>query len=382
MNATRSSATDPPPGAARGRDLAAEALAHPERLGAWSLAHWDRLVRQARQADVLARIATRLYAEGTLAQVPEAPRAHLEAALLLAQAQRAEVQREVGHLARLLNAMGLPLVLLKGAAYLMAGLQAAHGRLFADIDILVPRARLPEVESALMLAGWATSHHSAYDQRYYRDWMHELPPMWHAKRGTTLDVHHAILPLTARLHPRSDLLLDAAVPAQGDPGVRVLAPADMVLHSMSHLVHNDELSHGLRDLSDLDLLLRQFSAEPRFWSGFVDRAQTLGLQRPAFYALQAVCERFHTPVPDAAHDAARRWGPLPGMQAFMAALWRRGLRSHHSSARLPGTSAALLALYVRAHWVKMPPGLLVRHLATKAWKRWAGEEASPTTAKA
>lgn len=362
-------------------DLAADVLAHPEQLAGLSLAHWDRLVRQARQADVLARIASRLESEAALSSVPKAPRAHLEAALLLAQAQRDEVQREVGHLARLLNAMGLPLVLLKGAAYLMAGLQAAQGRLFADIDILVPRARLPEVESALMLAGWATSHHSAYDQRYYREWMHELPPMWHAKRGTTLDVHHAILPLTARLHPRSELLLDASVAAQGDPGVRVLAPADMVLHSMSHLVHNDELSHGLRDLSDLDLLLRQFGSRPGFWSGFVARTETLGLQRPAFYALDAVRERFATPIPEAVTTAASHWAPPRPLAVLMAALWRRGLRSHHPSARLPGTSAALFALYVRAHWVKMPPGLLVRHLATKGWKRWAGNDSPGSAAR-
>ena len=44
----------------------------------------------------------------------------------------------------------------------------------------------------------ATTHHSAYDQRYYREWMHELPPLLHVRRQTALDVHHAIAPETAR----------------------------------------------------------------------------------------------------------------------------------------------------------------------------------------
>ena len=53
-------------------------------------------------------------------------------------------------------------------------------------------------EAALMLDGWASGHRSAYDQRYYRTWMHELPPMQHIQRGTVLDVHHAIAPLMPR----------------------------------------------------------------------------------------------------------------------------------------------------------------------------------------
>jgi len=105
---------------------------------------------------------------------------------------------------------------------------------------------LPEVEAALMLQGWATTHHNSYDQRYYRRWMHELPPLRHVTRATVLDVHHAILPETARLKPDSAKLLAASVPAQSDARFRVLAPADMVLHSATHLLHDEELRHGLR----------------------------------------------------------------------------------------------------------------------------------------
>jgi hypothetical protein len=83
---------------------------------------------------------------------------------------------------------------------------------------------LPQAESALMLDGWATTHHDPYDQRYYRRWMHELPPFQHIHRLTTLDVHHGILPDTARLRPDSGKLREAAVPAERDARVRVLAP--------------------------------------------------------------------------------------------------------------------------------------------------------------
>ena len=111
-----------------------------------------------------------------------------------------------------------------------------------------------------MLDGWATTHHSAYDQRYYRQWMHELPPLEHIHRHTVLDVHHALVPRTAR-RGRLPSSLQAARPIAGMPSLHVLQPADMLLHGMTHLFHNEELSHGLRDLSDSDLLLREFGTE-------------------------------------------------------------------------------------------------------------------------
>ncbi|RXL80730.1 hypothetical protein EO238_31730, partial [Citrobacter sp. AAK_AS5] len=81
------------------------------------------------------------------------------------------------------------IVVLKGAAYAMARLPVADGRIFGDVDILVPHETLADVESALMLAGWASIHRDPYDQRYYRMWMHEIPPMRHLHRGTVIDVH-------------------------------------------------------------------------------------------------------------------------------------------------------------------------------------------------
>jgi hypothetical protein len=104
---------------------------------------------------------------------------------------------------------------LKGAAYVAAGLPAAAGRLFNDIDLLVPREQLPQAESALMLAGWHASGLSEYDKRYYRRWMHEIPPLQHVQRDTVIDLHHAILPETARYHPDTARLRSRAVAVEG-----------------------------------------------------------------------------------------------------------------------------------------------------------------------
>ena len=350
-------------------DWAAWALVQGDDLARLSAPQWEPVIHQARRADVLARLAVGLDRAGLLPGLPTGPRQHLQSALRVAQAQQAEVRREAACIAQALAPLGVPVVLLKGAAYVLGDLPAQQGRLFSDIDILVPRAALPDVEGALMLAGWMGSHHDAYDQRYYREWMHELPPMQHLRRGTTLDVHHNLLPLTVRQPPDVASLLARARPVAGGPGLQVLAPTDMVLHSMAHLFHNDDLSHGLRDLSDLDLLLRQGRCSEGFWAELQARAAALHLQRPLAYGLWASRQILHTPVPDDALDAALRGAGLgPGLAA-MQWLWQRVLRSPHQAAALPGRALADALLYLRAHWLRMPPALLVRHLGIKAWKR-------------
>jgi hypothetical protein len=350
-------------------DLVAAVLEEPARLLQLGLPEWDLLIRQSRSADLLARIAALLDKRALLDRVPAGPRAALIAAQILARAQQDEVRREVAHVSGALQSLAVPVVLLKGAAYLMAGLPAALGRTFTDVDVLVPRDRLAEVEAALMLAGWATTHHSEYDQGYYRTWMHELPPMQHIRRQTVLDVHHAILPGTARLKPESSKLLAAAQPVQGVAGVHVLAPADMVLHSMSHLFHNDDLSHGLRDLSDLDLLLRHFNATVGFWEQLIERAKELDLLRPLYYGLHQAQRVLCSPVPTVTLQRSRSFAPPWPLRSAMDWLWSRALRTPHPSTAGPLGAFGSFALYIRAHWLRMPPGLLARHLLIKAAAR-------------
>jgi hypothetical protein len=346
-----------------------DALRRPDELPAVGLPQWETLILQARQTHLISRIAHRLGERNLLGGVLPAPRAHLEAALILAAAQADAVRREVTYIRRALARVGIDVVLLKGAAYLMAGLPPADGRMFTDIDILVPFERLTEVELALRLKGWVTTHHSTYDQRYYRQWMHELPPMRHGIRMTVVDVHHAILPRTARLKPSSEKLLAASRPITGEDRLRVLAPADMVLHSAAHLFHNEELSHGLRDLGDLDSLLRHFGGQPGFWDELPRRAVELDLARPLYYGLRQVSRLYGTRVPSAAWRAVAESGPPPGLSGLMDALYDRAL-DPAAPRRLDSLLGPLArqALFVRAHWLRMPPALLVLHLGAKMFR--------------
>jgi len=349
------------------KDLVSRILRNPQALCRFSMADWDLLVRQARSAGLLARIHDFLARRNMLEAIPAEARWHFDAAATLADKQQLAVRWEVAKIREALADLAIPVIILKGGAYVMAKLPAATGRLFNDIDILVPREQLGPVEAALMLAGWHPTGLSDYDQRYYRRWMHEIPPLRHVKRATVIDVHHAILPDTARYHPDSAKLLNRALAVEGLPGVYVLAAEDRILHSATHLFHDGELPHGLRDLTDLDLLLRDAAADRDLWPRLTARADELQLSRSLFYALRYLRHFLDTPVPDGVMAALDAAAPNRATLALMDGIFTRVLAPAHVSCEDAFTPAARLAAFVRAHWLRMPAHLLLPHLFHKAF---------------
>jgi hypothetical protein len=349
-------------------------LAGRRALADLDLPGWDRLLRQAGRAGLLSRVALEADASGVTERVAEPVQRHLVAARTLAERQRRAVFWEAHKLDQALAPLHIPVVLLKGAAYLLADLPPARGRLFADVDILVPKAALGRVEATLRLHGWHGTHHSAYDQRYYREWMHELPPLTHIRRQTHLDVHHNLLPETARLKTRPELVIEASRPLDGFAALRVPALEDLVLHSATHLFHEGEWEHALRDLADLDGLLRHGGGRGGWWDALRERAEALNLVGPLALALRYCDRLLGTPLPDtmwveAGRSLSRFAWPLRD------ALFLRGFSLAHGDCGLRGTGFAAFVLYVRAHALRMPARLLVPHLVRKAWPRQNANEA-------
>lgn len=347
------------------RDRLTPLLRHPDELVEWGDADWNLAIRQARRSGLLARLEAQLRHRDLLGDVPDAPRAHLEAARVLGEKHRADVAREIRAIQTALSPLATPIILLKGAAYAAADLPPAAGRLFGDIDILLPRDRLEEAEALLHRAGWNAAKTDSYDQRYYRDWMHELPPLQHERRQTAIDVHHTIVPPTSRFAVDGKRLRDAAIPLAHIEGIAILAPCDMVLHSAVHLFTEGEFGRGLRDLCDLDLLVRDFAAhDPQFWDDLAARARGFALERALHYALRFAAGILGTPVPERLLAVG---APSPLAESVMDTLFARALRPAHSSCADRLTSPALFLLYIRGHYLRMPLGLLMPHLFRKAF---------------
>jgi hypothetical protein len=254
---------------------------------------------------------------------------------------------------RALAPTGVPVILLKGTAYAAAGLSAGIGRSIGDLDILVPREALPEVERALLAAGWEWVKENSYDDHYYRTWMHELPPLIHRERDRMIDVHHTILPLTARRRPDAAAMVAASVSLKN--GLRILSPEDMIVHAAAHLIADGDLAGGLRNLWDIDRMVRDFAEEPGFWGRLGERSHLHQLAPATARALRLAAKLYDTPVDRAVAGSAR-----PADAVFMRRLlarngWGQATRS-----------ASRFGFYARSHLLRMPPLMLARHLWTKA----------------
>ncbi|MCH9675029.1 MAG: nucleotidyltransferase family protein [Gammaproteobacteria bacterium] len=348
--------------------LLVEVLRDPTRITRLGGSDLDLLIRQGRAAQVLGTLRHRFHAQGLLSSLALGPRNHLDSAWYVAERLRQNVIWETHRICDALYHASVPVVVLKGGAYVLADLDIARGRTFNDIDILVPKSSLERVERDLRLAGWISTAENEYDQRYYRQWMHELPPMRHLNRLTVIDVHHAILPETARLHPDSEALLASAEPLDMREDLFVLEHLDMVLHSACHLFHEGEFNHGLRDLLDIDGLLRMFQDEPAFWERLQERAATLMLTRPLFYALKLSKHFFDTPTPEQTLRAIEKFGPRGGLKSVSLGLFERALAPTHPSCDGPLSGVSRAVLYIRSHYLRMPPRLLIPHLVRKSFR--------------
>jgi hypothetical protein len=325
--------------------LLVQALRDPGSLGAGC--DWTGLISAARAEQLIGTLAFRLQGSA----VPE--RVERLLAMHRADAERVRVQAlwEAEMARRALAPLGVPVVLLKGTAFLAAGLDAAQGRSIGDLDILVPRGSLDAVEQALIGAGWEPMK-EGYDDLYYRTWMHELPPLIHRERDRMIDVHHNILPLTARPKPDAEALVTQST--ELPEGLWVLSPEDMIVHAAAHLLADGDMAGGLRNLWDIDRLLRQFERENGFWDRLADRAEHHQLRAPVRRAVRLASSLYGTPVPPA-------WAGRSGSDVW----FKRRLLARDGWGRQT-RPAIRFGAYVRGHCMRMPPLMLARHLIRKA----------------
>ena len=325
------------------------ALRDPASVGGLGPEDWTSLLTAARAERLLGTLAHRVDAR---IAPPSVARILADARAGAAEERRAALW-EAEMARRALAPLGIPVVLLKGTAFAAAGLDAGQGRSIGDLDILVPREVLGEAEQALRAAGWEWVKEDAYDDSYYRRWMHELPPLIHRERDRMIDVHHTILPPTAQPTPDAAALLADAVPLGN--GLSVLSNEDIIVHAAAHLFADGDLSGGLRNLWDIDRLLREFDTGD-FWRRLRERAERHQLLPAVSRALRLARDIYGTPVPQG-------WGGRLSDRLYIRRLLVRDGWGRQ------GYLLTRLAFYVRSHWLRMPPLMLAKHLWTKAMRK-------------
>lgn len=318
------------------------ALRDPASVAELDAAGWNALIAIARAERLIGTLAVRL--DGVT--VPDAAKPILADARLDAEREARQALWEADRAGEALAGLGARVVLLKGTAYAAAGLKGGEGRFIGDLDILVERKSLPDVEARLLAAGWEWVKADPYDDAYYRQWMHELPPMIHRDRDRMIDVHHTILPLTARQRPDAEAMIaDAVLIADG---LYILSPEDRICHAVAHLLADGDLAGGLRNLWDISCLLEQ--------------ADDTALE------VRAVRHGVLPHVRQAKRLAAALYGGMPaGWLTPWDRLVLRRLLARDGWGR-ETRKGLRFAFYIRSHWLRMPPLMLARHLLTK-WRK-------------
>ena len=346
-----------------------DAVRDPHALRCLSLPQWERLLSCARRNAVLAFVAERASAVGMLDDIPERPRAAMQSAQLAA-ARLAQLARwELDRVRRVLAPVGVPIIALKGLAYILRGLPHATTRLLSDIDIMVPAVRIDAAERALVEAGWRGTKTHPYDQKYFRRWSHEIPPLQFPGRPLSVDVHHTICPPASRLRPDPQRFWIASEGSE-IAGVGLLSPADSVLHSAIHLFFDSDFDSRFRDLVDLHVLTTTFAEQdPIFWTALVERAREQGLGRPLYYALETLRTLLATPIPESTLREIQTFKPIGPVDHWMIGTLREVLTPVDPAPWPRDHRFALWLLYVRSHWLRMPPLPLIVHLTRKAFRR-------------
>ncbi|WP_260599546.1 nucleotidyltransferase family protein [Sphingomonas endolithica] len=327
--------------------LLARVLRSPSAVAGLDAAGWTDLLAIARAEQLIGTLAFRLNG----LDLPPSVVRILADARASADHGRTLALWEAEAARRVLAPLGVPAVLLKGTAFVAAGLLAGEGRSIGDLDILVPRDSLDVVEQALLAAGWEWVKPDPYDDAYYRQWMHELPPLIHRDRDRMIDVHHTILPLTARITPDATALLRDSV--ELSPGLRTLSPNDMLIHAAAHLFADGDLAGGMRNLWDVHCLVSEHGT-----AGLVQRAELHGLAHEASRALRLAAALY-------GEGSALSWADRLYLRRLTARDgWGRRTRP-----------VLRQAFYIRSHMLRMPPAMLARHL----WTKWRGGGAGPQT---
>jgi len=351
-------------------------LTQPERGAEFSLQDWDIIIRQARVSGMLGALYHVLKSAEVLNAVAKQPKCHLLAGGVMADRHTEVACSEIDKIYKTFEHAGIPVLALKGAAYALAELSACRGRIFGDIDIMVPHGALGDAEKILKHSGWLATHHSDYDDQYYRRWMHEIPPLIHSTRLTILDVHHNILPLTANLKPQAEKLWEDAVRIEGYDDLYRLSNPDLILHSATHLFQGSEYDRGLRDLFDIARLIHQFRELPGFWESLCARADELDLVPPLAYALRYVDKVLAVQVPLLPTLIEHKKYPSKGKLKWMDKCFKETLQAHYLLRR--SAKFANFILYLRGHYLRMPAQLLIPHLLYKAtMAKWQTSSSHP-----
>ncbi|MFC4700123.1 nucleotidyltransferase family protein [Glaciecola siphonariae] len=333
---------------------------NPSQVAQCSSNELSDLVTIWRSQKILARMCYRIIEAGVFEHLDAKTQRHLLNAKQIADRQKEQVFTEAAELARILSQSVGYLIFLKGAAYSMCAGKLGRGRIYSDIDVLVPKADIDTCEQRLAVAGWIGQEINDYDDKYYRKWAHEIPPMAHGHRGTIIDVHHNIVPVISKSFNDLHILLENTEEIM--PDIHVLSAPAQLVHAAIHLFRNEEYQGAFRDITDIYLMLE--GQDEQFWLDAFSLAKRIDFLTELQLAVR-YCERFFKLKPPAKINL--EFAPEHN-QAFNDFIFNSVLLPQHSLMTGSHTPLKHFLAMMRGHIVKMPVHILLYHIIVKSYR--------------
>lgn len=330
---------------------------------------WCDVVALSRQLGFLPFLYHISLEENTFSLMPKSVASQLKSAYYELLKQHDSINWHLAQL-RKNNPSSLKITLLKGAAYIAAGKRNAAYRLLSDIDLLVERKFLNDAEFWLFINGFAVSVSDEYDDYYYRQWMHELPPFVNSKSGLIVDLHHNLLPISSKRHINASLIVDSGT--ELEEHYIVPSDEDLIIHSAVHLIQDSVFDRSLRDLCDQYWLLTDYIEQNITSAQLIDRAIKLALGTDLAKSFSLMSEVLNLSLTDEESDFVKQ-------SLRRKRLWVLEKRCYIIMLHQPVKSewrvkhhVASLYLFVKSHLIKMPVKLLIKHAGMKSYKRIIG----------
>ncbi|TDF37278.1 hypothetical protein EYS14_14075 [Alteromonadaceae bacterium M269] len=331
-----------------------------KRVDDLTLSEWELLIECLRENASLARFASFLKDE----DIPNQVKPHLQSELVRARRQKQQALYECKLIDEHLRHVGVKPIFLKGAAYSVSDSAVGLGRLYGDIDVLVDKSDIEKSKQALLERGWFPQILTDYDEMYYREWAHEIPPLTHVKRGTVLDLHHNLVPIVSGQAPDvADFSKDLV---ETKDGLLVFSQAAQTLHSAVHLFLNEDFSHGIRDLTDLHILFTSNKDDENYWESLITLSSKSSFEKELQLAVRYCQKILNTDIQSCHVEAI--YALKETNFGLLDRCFESVLRFRHPKLDSTLRSTYELAVYMRGHFLKMPFSILAKHLTIKAWR--------------
>ncbi|GAA6184225.1 nucleotidyltransferase family protein [Aliiglaciecola sp. NS0011-25] len=335
------------------------------RLGlTLTLSQWQNVIFIFRESKLLASLYHVALRDGSFDQYPEFAKRHLGSAQVYAKRQAQQILFEAVEFRLQLEQVGITAVFLKGAGYTLRNSLNSHGRVCSDIDVLVNKKDLSAAEAHLKNNRWQSEVLSDYDEKYYRQWAHEVPPLIHINRATVVDMHHNLYPPISGRTTNIDQFISSRLKTAS--GCFVLEPATTVMHSIIHLFANEDSSSWIRDLFDITLLIKEYESDD-FWTSLIDLSKQTDFEFEFVCCMHAL--KFYTDisVPEIANDYIARYKMTKIQVWLMNHAIIPAICPEHDLLLTAKIRWAKKLVYLRGHWIKMPFNVLIKHFAFKSF---------------